>query len=90
MGARLSGWGKRLRACREEAGASRGMMVLLGPQMHLQKEVGLAGYSVVNFDRAMCVLFGNVDEGRWENDREIADWGYAYRRRRRRRRGGGG
>lgn len=28
--------------CGEEAGASRGMMVLLAPQVHLQKEVGLA------------------------------------------------
>lgn len=28
---------------------------------------------MVSFDRAMCVLFGNVDEGRWEEDKEIAN-----------------
>lgn len=48
-------------------------MVLLGPQMHLQKEVGLAGDSVVSLDRAMFVLFWNVDGARWEEDRGIED-----------------
>lgn len=55
MCARSLGCGKRSRAWREE-GASRGMMVLLGPQMHLQKEVGLAGDSVVSLDGVMFVF----------------------------------
>lgn len=28
--------------CEDEEGASRGIMVLLAPQVHLQKEVGFA------------------------------------------------
>lgn len=61
----------------EEEGASRGMMVLLEPQMHLQKEVGFA------------VVYGSI-QGSWRGGERFDTYRLKRRGGRRKRGGGGG